>query len=222
MPYRLQEFAEGEYYHLLGRGAGKQNIFADTRDYARFLFYILYFQSPLPLYNIGRHVTSFIKEGQFGVEPKMKTRIVQERYTELVCFALMPNHFHLLVKEKTEGGISRMMQRVLDGYTKYFNIRYKRSGHLFQGPFHAVHVGNNTQLLHLSAYLHRNPRELSRWKQQEEYYQWSSYQDYTRNNRWSNLLVSEVVLGQFKNNREYLHFVKTSTAKKLREELLLD
>ena len=86
--------------------------------------------------------------------------MITSRYVELVSFAFIPNHFHLIVHEKKENGISQYMQRILNAYTKYFNAKYKKTGHLFQGPFKAVHTESNEQLLHLSAYIHRNPERL--------------------------------------------------------------
>ena len=73
----------------------------------------------------------------------------------------MPNHFHLIVKEVKEGGISAYMQRVLNAYTKYYNAKHDTSGHLFQGPFRAIHIADNDQLLYVSAYIHLNCREIN-------------------------------------------------------------
>ena len=76
----------------------------------------------------------------------------------------MPNHFHLILQEVKEGGISQYMQRVLNAYTKYYNKKYEISGHLFQGPYKSVHIKDDPQLLYLSAYIHNNVRELKSWK----------------------------------------------------------
>ena len=132
----------------------------------------------------------------------------------------MPNHFHLTVKEVAEGGISQYMQRVLNAYTKYYNAKYNKFGHLFQGPYKIVHIEDNRQLLHLSAYIHRNPRELKKWRQKEDKYPWSSYQDYVFENRWGNLLSQNIISDQFESKHEYHNFVKTSTAKTLDTEFL--
>jgi len=112
------------------------------------------------------------------------------------------------------------MHRVLNSYTKYFNAKYKRSGHLFQGPYQAVHVEDNEQLLHLSAYIHKNPKELEEINEHKDLlnYFWSSYQDYGVENRWPEFLKPDIVLGQFKNNEEYIDFVKTSPAKEVNNE----
>ena len=138
---------------------------------------------------------------------------MKKRTVELVAFCIMPNHFHLIIKELEEGGIATYMQRVLTAYSKYYNTKYEKSGHVFQGPYQAVHVGDNRQLLHLSAYIHRNPREISKWFNKEDQYQWSSYRDYIGENRWGDLLLLDIVLGQFKNKKKYHEFVKTSPAK---------
>ncbi len=149
--------------------------------------------------------------------------MLKNQYIELVSFILMPNHFHLLVHERQEKGISQYMQRILNSYTKYFNTKYDKSGHLFQGPFRIVHIKNNEQLLHLSAYIHRNAREIKKWKNKEEKYFWSSYQDYIEKNRWGEFLKPSIILDQFATPKEYKNFVDTSGTKlKLDEKLLLE
>ncbi len=215
--------APGEYFHIFNRGNDKQNILKDARDYIRFLFLILYFQSPLLIYNLGRQVTYFVRHRMFNMQDE-EGEILKSRYVELVAFCLMPNHFHLLVKQHTESGISKYMQKVQNAYTKYFNTKYKRTGHLFQGPYKIVHVATNNQLLYLSCYIHRNPRELLNWKDKEDKYPWSSLQDYTSGNRWGFLLEESVVIEQFSGAEEYAKFVGTSTAKELSkiDDLLID
>jgi hypothetical protein len=73
--------------------------------------------------------------------------------------------------------------------------------------------------LYLSTYIHRNPREISKWFKKEDQYQWSSYQDFIGENRWGDLLLSDIVLGQFKDKKRYHNFVKTSPAKAFEREL---
>ncbi len=209
--------APGEYYHIFNRGMDKQNIFFDTRDWSRFLFLIIYFQSAISFSNINR-LTKNIQHSELNMDKDTISKVIKQRYIELVSFCLMPNHFHLIIKEVEEGGIAKYMQRVLNAYTKYINTKYQKSGHLFQGPYKAVHVSDNRQLLYLSAYIHKNPREMSEWRNKETTYPWSSYQDYIEKNRWEKLLVPDIIFDQFKNQNEYLEFVQTSTAKMLEEE----
>lgn len=213
----------GEYYHIFNRGVGKKIIFKDDRDRIRFLFLILYFQAENNFPQISRIVSSYVKHRVFDTgDIDIKNEIIKERFVELTAFALMPNHFHLIIKETKEGGISKYMHRVLNSYAKYFNTRYGVSGHLFGGPYKAVHIGDDRQLLYLSAYIHLNPKELSEWYKKENNFPWSSYQDYVKENRWSEILKTEIILGQFKNKKEYKDFVETSGAKELDDGLILD
>ncbi|MDO8565269.1 MAG: transposase [bacterium] len=213
---RKIRIAPGEHYHIFNRAVNKQTIFHDKMDWARFLFLILYFQSPKTFLNIGRPVKEFVKHSVFNTSDE---EVVKNRTVELVAFCIMSNHFHLILKEVEQGGIAAYMQRVLNAYSKYYNTKYKKSGHVFQGPYQAVHIESDTQLLYLSAYIHRNPRETSQWFKKEDKYPWSSYQDMIGENRWGNLLVPDVLMGEFRNKKEYGKFVKTSPAKMFEEEL---
>ena len=215
---RNLEISEGDHYHVFNRGVRKQNIFHDRTDFTRFLFYILFLQSSVNFLQISRPVQQYVKHSVFDIDEDKITEIIDGRYVELVAFCFMPNHFHLLLKEFKKGGIARYMQRVLNGYTKYYNTKYQKSGHLFQGPYKAVYIESDKQLLYLSTYIHRNPRELPDWKVDEQKYPWSSYQDYIKKNRWGKLLIPDLILEQFLTEKEYALFVETSTAKMSKNE----
>jgi putative transposase len=214
------KISPGEHYHVFNRGMSKQLIFHDQNDRARFLFLILCFQSPMNFTNTNiNRISKFVQHRVLHIDKKTQDKIISDRYVELVSFCLMPNHFHLIVKEVEKNGIAQYMQRVLNAYTKYFNTKYQKSGHLFQGPYKAVHIEDNRQLLHVSAYIHRNPREIREWLKRESEYPWSSYQDFVKENRWNHLLETSIISEQFKNQKGYEKFVKTSPAKTLKEEL---
>lgn len=204
-----------ECYHIYNRGNNKQNIFFEERDYIRFIFLILYFQGGDSVYNIGRHVSNYVKHRMFNIDFE---KISKNKKVELLAFALMPNHFHFILKEKEQGGISKYLQRIQNSYTKYINTKNGKIGHLFQGPYQSVHVESNEQLLHLSAYIHRNPREIKRWKDKEVDFPWSSFINYIKENRWGKLLSMELLLGQFKGPKEYKSFVDESGTKLCLEE----
>mgnify|MGYP001563457299 CR=1 FL=1 len=220
---RKTKTSPDEYYHIYNRGNNKQNIFLDERDWIRFLFLILNLQSPVVFYNLGRYVSNFVRHRVFNISKESLQKINNNRVVELINFAQMPNHFHLIVLEKNINGISQYMQRIQNAYTKYFNAKYKFHGHIFQGPFKIIRIEDNEQLLHLSAYIHRNPREIKKWFKKEDEYPWSSYQDYTAENRWENLLQPQIILDQFSNKNEYRKFLETSGTKlNLNEKQLLD
>lgn len=213
--------SQGEYYHLYNRGAFKTTVFKDSRDYARFLFYILYAQSPISHKHIDRAVEKFSSQEGFAVSVEQTADTISNRLVELASFCIMPNHFHLIVKEVAEGGIAQYLQRIGVGYTKYFHAKYNFTGSIFEARYRSKHIPDNNYLLYLSAYIHRNPRELKQWKDKEFQYPWSSLQDFTEANRWGGLLLSDSIADQFDatSNSNYKDFVKTSTAKILEKEL---
>lgn len=223
---RKDFFAEGNYYHIYNRGVEKRNIFIDDDDCWRFLtlLFILQWQTHFP--HIGR-VVSTIKnlKPNFFISDIIPKRDFDKRTVELICFCLMPNHFHFILKEIHEEGkgISAFMQRLGDSYTKYFNIKYQRTGHLFGSVFQSVHIDQDEYLGYLSAYIHLNPRELRRWNGKEIDYPWSSFQDYARTNRWGEFLNQSIIADQFGDQEEYKNFVEESNAKNdLFDTLLID
>lgn len=209
---RSDTLATNEYYHILGRGNNKDRIFLDDADYVRFMFLVLFFQSDISFPQVGRHISSFQKHGIFPVSKDQIRDIVSTRYVELVNFCIMPNHYHLTVfNSKEDKGISKYMQRVLTAYSKYFNTKYKQTGHVFQGPYKAVHISTDRQLQYLSTYIHKNPSEMKGANYKT--YKWSSYQDYTGEDRWGKLLSSTIILGGFDKINDYKGFVESSPAK---------
>jgi len=129
----------------------------------------------------------------------------------------MPNHFHLLLKQFTERAIVEFMRRVINSYTRYFNEKYKRIGALFQGCYRATLVETEFYLLHLSRYIHANPRELFKNIQDFRKYSYSSYLDYLgdRNTKW---LYPQEILSYFEKQKgdlggdefsSYQNFVET-------------
>jgi putative transposase len=213
MPRAVIEIEES--YHVFNRGLNKQIIFKDRTDYSRMLLYLLYFQADVPITNIAYAIKQFLQTKEFSFTEQTVKAIIENRTVKLEAFALMPNHFHLMVRELKEGGISRYLQRIEVGFTKYFNTKYERSGYLLQGPFQSVHVENNEQALYLSAYIHKNPCEILQWRKQENNYTWSSYQDYVQENRWGKLLSTKLILDQFETKDMYKEFVDDSKAKDL-------
>lgn len=223
---RKETTTPGEYYHIFNRGINKNDIFYNDLDRLRFLFLITHLQSAVSFKNISREIKLLVQSRALHscVDKEIIAEICKERFIELVAFALMPNHFHLLIREVQENGIPQYMHKILTAYSKYINIKHEKDGHVLQGPYRIVHVDNNEQLTYLSAYIHRNPRDLTAWKNKEAMYPWSSYQDYVGANRWHELLSTTYIQEQFENISEYQQFVETSGAKEreLLEDMLLD
>ncbi len=141
-------FSIDEFYHLYNRGVDKRVIFLDTHDYERFLKL---------LYLCNSNESVVMKEVEDLSFAEILNLKREQAIVDVGCFCLMPNHFHLLVREKKENGISVFIKKILTAYSMYFNKKYDRTGNLFEGPFRATHVDNDSYLKYLFAYIHLNP-----------------------------------------------------------------
>ena len=149
-------YVKDSYYHIYNRGVEKRIIFQDEQDYKVFLKYLKEQLSPLE--EPRKLIKNFTLQGEtFKGIPHLPKNFSKE--IELCCFALMPNHFHLLVKQLTNNGIEIFTRSILTRYSMYFNKKYRRVGTLFQGTYKAVMIMDDPYFLHLSRYIHQNPSE---------------------------------------------------------------
>lgn len=130
---------------------------------------------------------------------------------EMIAFCLMPNHFHLLLKQVQENGISAFTGNFTNSYTRYFNTKQKRIGPLFQGKFKAVRVETNEQLLHLSRYIHLNPYSsyLIKTLDKLENYPYSSFSEYLYPKKIFNC-EKEIIFHDFKDVSSYKRSLQVS------------
>src|SRR3989344_9161632 len=165
MPSKRPQFITGQFYHIFNRGVEKRNIFQQVSDYFRFIF-CLYELNDKKLIKMRDRVLERNERKYTGA-----TRVPgRETLVEVIIFCLMPNHYHLVLRQLVDGGISLFMKKLSNSYTGYFNEKYKRRGigSLFQGRFKAVHVENDKQLTALVAYIFTNPIDLinKNWKEE--------------------------------------------------------
>jgi putative transposase len=187
MSLRKVNFVSDEYYHIYNRGNSKQKIFLDTEDYLRFiaLLFISNTNQKFDFYNLNRDTNFNIYELE-----------ITNQYVSIGSYCLMPNHFHILIKEKVEGGVSNFMQKLSTAYAMYYNKKYKRTGSLFEGKFKSKHIDTDVYFKYLFSYIHLNPIKLIQkdWKENGiknkkeaiEYlnkYQYSSFLDFIGENR---------------------------------------
>ena len=165
-------FAENYFYHVFNRGVTRQPIFKTKRDYQRAIITLNFYQHQKPPLRLARALSLNKEEkGNFFKELKGKAKLA-----EIICYCLMPNHFHLLLKQKMNGGISKFLSNFSNSYTRYFNVKRKRVGPLFQGIFKAVRIETDEQLIHVSRYIHLNPIASLVIKEKElDNYPWSSF-----------------------------------------------
>ncbi len=182
----VKSYFEGGYYHVYNRGVEKRIIFLDEQDCHVFLRYIKLYLSP----------EERIRElGETEIRARRFVNLNLENDVDLICFALMPNHFHLLLKNKTISGVRKFMQRLTTAYVMYFNHKYNRIGALFQNIYKASPVLKDSYLLHLSRYIHNNSSKLTNDK--IPFNDYSSY-SYYLNNRIADWLKPQFILDYFK------------------------
>jgi putative transposase len=149
------QLENNEIYHILNRGVEQRNIFLDDKDYLRFIHDLYEFNDEAPAENI--YYKSISLESY-----EVKPRKIRERKSivEILAFCLMPNHYHLLLKQKKDNGISKFMQKLGTGYTMSFNKKYKRKGTLFQNTYKAILIDKQNHFYNLPYYIHLNPLDL--------------------------------------------------------------
>lgn len=175
MARRKTVFANDNYYHLYNRGVNKQPIFTTEWEYKRMMELLAYYRH----LNLPMRYSLFAKKSVVERE-EISKQLIGGYKVEIIAYCFMLNHFHLLIKQIENGGISRFMSDFQNGYVKYFNIKNNRVGPLFQGQFKAVRVEDDRQLLHLTRYIHLNPYSSQVVHNAEELlsYKWSSFDEY--------------------------------------------
>lgn len=193
MPSRVIPLVNGEIYHVYNRGSEKRPIFDTRTDKKRFLKTLRYYQLEGPKPKLSH----FSKLSLIQPDPSKKI-------IEIICYCLMPNHFHLMLKQIKNNGITEFMGKVSNSYTKYYNTKHNRVGPLLQGEFKAVLVESDEQLVHLSRYIHLNPLVAFITKSLDEY-EWSSYEEFISS--LDGICSKELVLGLFKSKKDYQQFI---------------
>ena len=170
------------FYHVYVRGNNKQRIFLDDQDHGYLLKLFKRYLSLNP--ELDKHGI---------VYPHYKGSI------QLLAFCTMGNHFHLLLWQEETNDISRFMQSVMTSYCRYFNLKYKRTGSIFESRYKASLISDNGYLQHISRYIHLNPRYWQRYPHSSlRYY-------YSYNPEW---LTPQAITELFEGKEDYFNFLK--------------
>jgi len=217
--YYLRQFYPGSYYHIYNRGAHKHNIFHDDKDYQVFTKILSYY-----LLHPNGTAQSILLRLSNDKERNLVKQGEGVAYT-LLAYCLMPNHFHLMLRqESSEVTISNLMRRLSTTYAPYYNSRYHHSGTIFQGKYKNVLIKDEYQWLYLSKYIHRNPTHLQRTEPCNlSEYPYSSYPNYLgkRSERW--ISTAEILARHTRDPLgEYQRFVEDGTDVGNIEKLSLD
>ena len=215
-----------ELFHALTRGVDKRVIFMDDGDRARFVHDLFEFNDTAPADNDRRRAQMIeLRSQSFGR---------REKLVDIHGWCLMDNHYHLLLSETIEGGLSKFLRKLNVGYAMYFNERYRRSGTLFQGRTKKIPIKSDAHFLHILHYIHLNPLDMhngcEEWRDLRitnhadalEYlqsYRWSSFQDYCGDKNFPSILTKDLFDDVFNNYKKalvaYLKDIEISDIKPL-------
>ena len=207
-----------EFYHALNRGVDKRAIAMNDTDRLRFVQDLYDMNNTASVENTVR-IPLFDLRGR--TENAFRNR---DRLVDVHAWCLMGNHYHLLISERVGGGISKFLMKLNVGYTKYFNLRYARSGVLFQGKTKRVLIGNDRQFLYILPYIHMNPLDFMEggkaWRAQSlakpraalkwiTEYRWSSYRNYAGEKEFAEILEgSELFADRKSHTKELQRFLR--------------
>lgn len=225
------QFTNGEIYHVYNRGVEKRNVFQDKKDYFRFIYNLLEFNDKTPAQNLF-YKLSYLQTYEVGLR-----KLTQKCLVDILAFCLMPNHFHLLLQQKQQGGITKFMRKLGTGYTNYFNQKYERVGHLFQGKFKAKLIKQRAHFIYLPFYIHLNPLDLiaPEWRKGKlknfreavrfiKTYRWSSYHDYVGKKNFPSITQRNLILNFFHGpeyfQKESINWLKNPSLEKISDLIL--
>lgn len=204
MPRRKIPLANGEFYHIFNRGVNKIPIFNNATDYKRVILATRYYSSAHTPMRLSRFLKLSNEERtSYWLEIKNLPKLIS-----IISYCFMPNHFHFLLKQKLDRGISKFTKYLQASYALYFNTKYERIGPLLQGQFKAMRIEDDEQLLHVSRYIHLNPYTSYLLKdiKELEVYPWSSFPDYLGKSE-PKFCSTDEVLSFFKDEKKYKEFV---------------
>ncbi|MBI2450352.1 MAG: transposase [Candidatus Nealsonbacteria bacterium] len=219
MPIKRPPIITGEIYHIVIKAVDRTKLFRDQRDYFRMVHDLFEFNDEKPTSPYYRQEPKHTRTVLVCLEKRHTGR---ECLVEILAFCLMSNHVHLLIRQLKDNGISKFMRKIGAGYGGYYNKKYKRSGHLFQGKYRIVYIKDDQQLITVFVYIHTNPVALLApdWKEKGidkkdlrkiikfiEDYRWSSYSDYLGKKNFPSLTTRDFLLNEFGVVKEAQRFV---------------
>ncbi len=211
MPVRKTVLATNQSYHVFNKSIENITIFKSTNELERATTSLWYYLHKSPQIPFSRYLNlAYKKKINFHNLLVDTSRIVQ-----VICYCLMPNHFHLLVRQLEDNGISKYLANFQNSYAKYFNTSKSRKGSLFLGQFKAVRIETDEQLLHVSRYIHLNPLTGYVVKKEDQLldYKWSSLEEFLSNNDKPYQVTNPTeIISRFKNSQDYQDFLFNQVA----------
>jgi len=205
MPFRKTPLVNGEIYHVFNRSTGSIPIFTNKREYERFIFGINYYRHKIIPVKLSL-LKILSKEERGKILNDMINK--DDLHNDLICYCIMPTHYHFVLKQLHDGGINNFLRLVSNSYSHYYNKKHDRSGSVFGGRFKSVHIETDEQLLHVVRYIHLNPYSsyIVKGFKELESYPYSSLNEYLGNSVF-NICQKNLVMDYFKTAERYKKFV---------------
>jgi len=191
-----RETSKGEIYHICNKSIANYNILDRKTNINRFIYTLDFYNT----INLSRKLSEALRENKYSFNNLLLPRIGS--LVKFLAFAIMPDHYHVLIKAFHDRVVSKYISNVENSYSRYFNLRNKRKGPLWQSRFRLVRVTTNEQLLHVSRYIHLNPTT-ARLVYKPEDWQYSSYREYINNSKILKDIITEITI---KDPKKYKKF----------------
>ncbi|MEW5907726.1 MAG: transposase [Patescibacteria group bacterium] len=215
---RKEKFTTNEYYHIYNRTLSNSPFFREKSNCERLIKALLLANSTQ-----ASQALQFLRDNKNApIENALEIAKNGKKLVDVVCYVIMPDHYHLLLKERLEGGITSFIHRCNISVAKYINTKINRHGPFFESLFKSKHITTNEYLLHLSLYIHLNPLDFISGKQWRRHkiqnwnkirnrliaYPYSSLKNFLEKNYNDKILSgTEIIKKQFKNKMGYESFL---------------
>lgn len=228
---RKEKFVPGEYYHIYSRTIFNTPEFRNSKNTERL-------EQAFLISNSTRSTETyqFLRNNEKATIKDVAEILARgEKLIDILCYAIMPDHYHMLIYEKQENGITKFIRSCNTSIAKYINIKNDRRGPFFESRFKSKHINSNAYLLHLSLYIHLNPldfliskewrnHKLKNWdsiKNNLVNYKWSSLDSYLDNNHKNPIISNtEIIKEQFANEKDYENYLRNWS--EIDKELYID
>lgn len=204
MPGRRILLATDQFYHVYNKTIDDRLVFTGKKELDRAKLTLLYYKFISPSIRLSYFLSKSRQDRKQIIEDLIKK---SKLLVDVISYCFMPNHYHFLLKQKTDNGISKYMSQFQNSFTRYFNVRHERKGPLFFDQFKAKRIETDEQLLHVSRYIHLNPftsyllKDLKSLEEDER----TSFPEYI--DRIQKICNVKIILDFFKNKDKYKKFV---------------
>lgn len=205
MPRRFTPLVNGCFYHVYNHGIDERDTFTSKREYDHFQLAMWFYQPAVVPYKLSQYL---------NLSTDIRLSVIQDfnqrpKAVKIHAYCLMSNHYHFLIEQVADRGISKYLGQLQNSYTKYFNIKHERKGPLFLAAFRAKLIRNEAQFLHVSRYIHLNPHTAQMIKNldQLKHYPYSSCPEYFGQNLIHPITDTSNIGGYFKTQRLHWEFI---------------